>query len=60
MQNELIINVSNMKKVYMKPTMTVVMVQHQASILEASPSTYNEVSNNESYSRQSGGWDDDE
>ena len=47
------------KKVYMKPTMTVVMVQHQASILNGSPGYNNEVSNNASYSRQ-GGWSDDD
>ena len=61
MQNELIIKTSNMKKVYLKPTMTVVMVQHQGSILgDSNPGTYNEVSEKASYSRQGGGWDDDE
>ncbi len=48
-----------MKKVYMKPTMKAVMVQHQASILNGSPNAHDVVSNKASYSRQ-GDWGDEE
>lgn len=47
-----------MKKEYLKPTMTVVMVQHQCSLLAGSPQTNDQVSSKPSYSRQSD-WDDE-
>ena len=48
------------KKVYQKPAMQVVKIQHQCNILAGSPGTHDEYSSGPSYSREARDWSDDE
>jgi hypothetical protein len=51
----------NMKKIYMKPSTEVIIIQQTCSILVGSPDVYDQEGEKEvEFARSFGGWADDE